>query len=73
MADLAAVERESALYQQRTSSLSAFLGSSTPSTQTETQDPSPPRMATRPPPGFAAASMGGQQLQMQTPASFFNP
>ncbi|ETK95248.1 hypothetical protein L915_01811 [Phytophthora nicotianae] len=69
MADLAAVERESALYQQRTSSLSAFLGSSTPSTQTETQDPSPPRIPTRPPPGFAAASMGTHQQ----PNSFFNP
>ncbi|OWZ19701.1 hypothetical protein PHMEG_0006010 [Phytophthora megakarya] len=64
MADLAAVERESALYQQRTSSLSAFMGS-TPSTQTETQDPSPPRMPSRPPPGFAAAP--------SVPNSFFNP
>ncbi|KAF1778372.1 Telomerase activating protein Est1 [Phytophthora cactorum] len=63
MADLAAIERESALYQQRSSSLSAFLGSSTPLTQTETQDPSPPRMPTRPPPGFAAASTGAQQQQ----------
>ncbi|KAE9038741.1 hypothetical protein PR001_g7828 [Phytophthora rubi] len=72
MADLAAVERESARYQQRTSSLSAFLGS-TPASQTETQDPSPPRsMPTRPPPGFAAASMGGQQ-QQPTHTSFFNP
>ncbi|KAK1930255.1 hypothetical protein P3T76_014215 [Phytophthora citrophthora] len=70
MADLAAIEHESARYQQRTSSLSAFLGSATPSTQTETQDPSPPRMPTRPPPGFAAASMGVQQQQ---PKSFFNP
>ncbi|RAW28545.1 hypothetical protein PC110_g15093 [Phytophthora cactorum] len=70
MADLAAIERESALYQQRSSSLSAFLGSSTPLTQTETQDPSPPRMPTRPPPGFAAASTGAQQQQ---PNSFFNP
>ncbi|EGZ18035.1 hypothetical protein PHYSODRAFT_502801 [Phytophthora sojae] len=70
MADLAAVERESALYQQRTSSLSAFLGASAPASQT--QDPSPPRsIPSRPPPGFAAASMGGQQ--QQTPTSFFNP
>ncbi|KAG7383518.1 hypothetical protein PHYPSEUDO_003611 [Phytophthora pseudosyringae] len=73
MADLAAVERESALYQQRTSSLSAFLGSSTPSTQNETQDPSPPWMPKRPPPGFATASIGAQQQQQHTPNSFFNP
>ncbi|GMF18081.1 unnamed protein product [Phytophthora lilii] len=71
MADLAAVERESALYQRRTSSLSAFLGASAPSTQTETQDPSPPRAPTRPPPGFAGASMGAQQ--QHTSNSFFNP
>ncbi|GMF29489.1 unnamed protein product [Phytophthora fragariaefolia] len=71
MVDLAAVERESALYQQRTSSLSAFLSSSTPATQTETQDPSPPRVPTRPPPGFAAASLGVQQ-KLHTP-SLFNP
>ncbi|KAG1695868.1 hypothetical protein DVH05_019203 [Phytophthora capsici] len=70
MADLAAIEHELARYQQRTSSLSAFLGSAMPSTQTETQDPSPPRMPTRPPPGFGAASMGAQQQQ---PKSFFNP
>jgi hypothetical protein len=67
MTDLAAVERESALYQQRSSSLSAFLGSA-PASQTETLDPSPPRMPSRPPPGFAAA--GGQQQQ---PPSFLNP
>ncbi|KAF4137604.1 Est1 DNA/RNA binding domain [Phytophthora infestans] len=73
MADLAAIERESALYQQRSSSLSAFLGSSTPSTQTETQDPSPPRMPTRPPPGFAAAPTSAQQRQQQMPNSFPNP
>uniref|UniRef100_H3GRP2 Amino acid transporter transmembrane domain-containing protein n=2 Tax=Phytophthora ramorum TaxID=164328 RepID=H3GRP2_PHYRM len=64
MIDLAAVERESALYQQRTSSLSAFMGSSAPSTQTETQDPSPPRMPKRPPPGFGTASIGGGQQRL---------
>ncbi|CAI5742556.1 unnamed protein product [Peronospora destructor] len=65
MADLAAVERESALYRQRASSLSAFLGASTPASQTETHSPSSSRMPARPPPGFAATSMEGQQQQQQ--------
>ncbi|RMX66028.1 hypothetical protein DD238_003137 [Peronospora effusa] len=74
MTDLAAVERESALYQQRTSSLSAFLSASTPASQAETHSPSSPRMPARPPPGFAAASMGGQQEQQQLASKLlFNP
>ncbi|KAI9910873.1 hypothetical protein PsorP6_010714 [Peronosclerospora sorghi] len=64
MADLAAVERESALYQQRTSSLSVFL--STP-TQTKTPSPSFSRLPTRPPPGFAVASTEEQQQSSAKP------
>lgn len=67
MADLAAVERESALYQQKASSLSAFLGTPAPLTQIETQDPSPPRMPTRPPPGFGTASISTQHQEHHTP------
>ncbi|CAH0478718.1 unnamed protein product [Peronospora belbahrii] len=65
MADLAAVERESALYQQRTSSLSVFLGTSTPASQAEVQSPSPPRIPTRPPPGFAATLMRDEEQQQK--------
>uniref|UniRef100_M4BYS7 DNA/RNA-binding domain-containing protein n=1 Tax=Hyaloperonospora arabidopsidis (strain Emoy2) TaxID=559515 RepID=M4BYS7_HYAAE len=74
MADLAAVEREAALYQQRTSSLSSFL--SVPTLASKMESPSPsssPWVAARPPPGFAAASMEDQQQQQRLPNSFFNP
>ncbi|CEG35817.1 Nonsense-mediated mRNA decay protein [Plasmopara halstedii] len=73
MADLAAVERESALYQQRASSLSAFLGTSTPLTQTETQDSATSQAPTRPPPGFGDSLIGTKQQQQHMPKSFINP
>ncbi|CAI5741967.1 unnamed protein product [Hyaloperonospora brassicae] len=74
MADLAAVERAAALYQQKTSSLSAFMSAPTLSSHAESPSPSSSRVRARPPPGFAAALMGGQQQQQQRlPNSFFNP
>ncbi|RLN76192.1 hypothetical protein BBJ28_00018509 [Nothophytophthora sp. Chile5] len=66
MADLAAVERESALYQREGSSLSAFLGSSLSMNQTPMQaTPVAPRASARPPPGFAGGSTGNQQQSPQ--------
>uniref|UniRef100_A0AAV1VFU7 Protein SMG7 n=1 Tax=Peronospora matthiolae TaxID=2874970 RepID=A0AAV1VFU7_9STRA len=72
MADLAAVEREATLYQQRASSLSSFLSVPTPASKKESPSPSSsPWVAARPPPGFATASMEDQQQRL--PNSFFNP
>ncbi|KAJ0394112.1 hypothetical protein ATCC90586_003977 [Pythium insidiosum] len=65
MGDLAAIERESAMYQQEESSLSAILGgsaSSSRSTSPYTMPPltarsaSGPALASRPPPGFGSGS-----------------
>lgn len=65
MLDLAAVERESALYQQEESSLSAFFGSSMQrsgpaSSLSESSSSRTPPLRS-PPPGFGAASLGVAQ------------
>lgn len=82
MLDLAAVERESALYQQEASSLSAFLSaapvrSSSASILNET---SSARTSPRPPPGFGGAAAASpspmttqQQQQFYTRNPFINP
>lgn len=72
MMDLAAVERESALYQQEESSLSAFFSSSQRSTSSV--DSSSARTSARPPPGFGgAAGLGAQPIagQAQPPPQFY--
>lgn len=85
MMDLAAVERESALYQQEESSLSAFFSSSQRSTSSV--DSSSARSSPRPPPppGFGSATGRGaqtsatgqapqqQQPQFYTRNPFINP
>ncbi|TYZ65968.1 hypothetical protein PybrP1_003918 [[Pythium] brassicae (nom. inval.)] len=60
MLDLAAVERESALYQQEASSLSAFFGSpaSRSSSASSLSEGSSARSVRAPPPGFGAAPLG---------------
>ncbi|KAF1316455.1 Nonsense-mediated mrna decay protein, partial [Globisporangium splendens] len=60
--DLAAVERESVLYQQEESSLSAFFSSSQRSTSSDSMDLSASRTSPRPPPppGFGSPSLGMQ-------------
>uniref|UniRef100_K3X593 DNA/RNA-binding domain-containing protein n=1 Tax=Globisporangium ultimum (strain ATCC 200006 / CBS 805.95 / DAOM BR144) TaxID=431595 RepID=K3X593_GLOUD len=65
--DLVAVERESALYQQEESSLSAFFSSSQRSTSSDSMDLSASRTSPRPPPppGFGSASLGMQSSSQE--------
>lgn len=69
MLDLAAVEREGALYQQEASSLSAFFGSpvSRSSSASSLSDASSARSVRAPPPGFGAATLGNGVVQSGAP------